>query len=382
MDSNSAMGFKIGKDTANAEKIEQKEEVNSKLPVEETFTTNRADGDIDSDGEYTDRRTITIMLTKNYSLYRKANDKVLPKRRDYIGSSVNSSRVLSANKKEVETYFPNIIGLSSNDPNFVSRVKQYLNNIRVPVDELGRSFDISFHYYHKSDYRKIKAEEDKIEERYQSANKQSLSALKEALKDKINRIIDVETKKCSLGYPINVEEYLIYRHCLVYNDVAKDIALINSDPSIRFYFKDNKKEEDRKRKYRIEVNKAKANYVTALANDEIFDAIYIQYCVTNNLPVASSLAENRLDKEIKLDKFSTDEPVKFNKIFNDKDLKLISTIELLISRGELVRSQYNQNISTVDGDFIGSNMKEAVIWFKNPDNSSFVNALINKLNNI
>lgn len=382
MDSNSAVGFKIGKDTANAEKIEQKEEVNSKLPVEETFTTAGADGDIDSDGEYTDRRTITIMLTKNYSLYRKANDKVLPKRRDYIGSSVNSSRVLSANKKEVETYFPNIIGLSSNDPNFVSRVKQYLNNIRVPVDELGRSFDISFHYYHKSDYRKIKAEEDKIEERYQSANKQSLSALKEALKDKINRIIDVETKKCSLGYPINVEEYLIYRHCLVYNDVAKDIALINSDPSIRFYFKDNKKEEDRKRKYRIEVNKAKANYVTALANDEIFDAIYIQYCVTNNLPVASSLAENRLDKEIKLDKFSTDEPIKFNKIFNDKDLKLISTIELLISRGELVRSQYNQNISTVDGDFIGSNMKEAVIWFKNPDNSSFVNALINKLNNI
>ena len=382
MDSNSAMGFKIGKDTANAEKIEQKEEVNSKLPVEETFTTAGADGDIDSDGEYTDRRTITIMLTKNYSLYRKANDKVLPKRRDYIGSSVNSSRVLSANKKEVETYFPNIIGLSSNDPNFVSRVKQYLNNIRVPVDELGRSFDISFHYYHKSDYRKIKAEEDKIEERYQSANKQSLSALKEALKDKINRIIDVETKKCSLGYPINVEEYLIYRHCLVYNDVAKDIALINSDPSIRFYFKDNKKEEDKKRKYRIEVNKAKANYVTALANDEIFDAIYIQYCVINNLPVASSLAENRLDKEIKLDKFSTDEPVKFNKIFNDKDLKLISTIELLISRGELVRSQYNQNISTVDGDFIGSNMKEAVIWFKNPDNSSFVNALINKLNNI
>lgn len=382
MDSNSAMGFKIGKDTANAEKIEQKEEVNSKPPVEGISTINGADGDIDSNGEYTDRRTITIMLTKNYSLYRKANDKVLPKRRDYIGSSVNSSRILSANKKEVETYFPNIIGLSSNDPNFVSRVKQYLNNIRVPVDELGRSFDISFHYYHKSDYKKIKAEEDKIEERYQSANKQSLSALKEALKDKINRIIDVETKKCSLGYPINVEEYLIYRHCLIYNDVAKDIALINSDPSIRFYFKDNKKEEDKKRKYRIEVNKAKANYVTALANDEIFDAIYIQYCVTNNLPVASSIAENRLDKEIKLDKFSTDEPVKFNKIFNDKDLKLISTIELLISRGELVRSQYNQNISTVDGDFIGSNMKEAVIWFKNPDNSSFVNALINKLNNI
>jgi hypothetical protein len=174
----------------------------------------------------------------------------------------------------------------------------------------------------------------------------------------------------------------MYRHCLLYNDVAKEVALINSDSNVRFYFKDEQKEAEKLRKFRMEVNKAKSNYVSCLTDDVLFDAVYTQYCVLNNLPVISSLAENRLDREIKLDKFSSEEPVKFNKIFNNRDVKLIATIEMLIARGELVRSQYNQNISSPDGDFIGANMGEAIAWFKNPENNSVVNALTNKLKNI
>ena len=91
---------------------------------------------------------------------------------------------------------------------------------------------------------------------------------------------------------------------------------------------------------------------------------------------------NRLDKEIKLDKFSTDEPAKFNKIFNNKDIKLMATIETLIARGELIRLQYNQNITTAEGEFIGANIGEAVAWFKDPNNTSVVNSYYNKLKNI
>ena len=174
----------------------------------------------------------------------------------------------------------------------------------------------------------------------------------------------------------------MYRHCLLYNDVAKDVALINSDLSIRFYFKDDQKEADKLKKFRLEVNRAKGNYVSCLTDNELFDAIYVQYCVLNGLPVISSLAEDRLSREIKLDKFSTDEPVKFNKIFNNKDVKLMATIESLIARGELVRLQHNQNITTAEGEFIGANIGEAVTWFKNPNNTSVVNAYYNKLKNI
>lgn len=382
MENNSGKGIQFGFGKSDAENREQKVD-KSNSPVEGTQPVNKQDKpEEDLEEEYTDRRTITISLVKNYSLYRKVNDKVLPKRKDYIGGSIKSSRTLSSNKEEIDTYFPNIIGLSPNDPNFISRVKQYLNNIRIPVDELGRTFDISFHYFHKKDYYKIKAEEEKIEEVYQSANRQNIKNLREALNEKINRLHILESTKCRLGYPINVDEYLMYRHCLLYNDVAKDVALINSDSNIRFYFKDDQKEAEKLRKYRLEVNKAKANYVACLADNDLFDAIYTQYCVQNSLPVISSLAKDRLEREIEIDKFSTNEPIKFNKIFNNKDIILIANIEKLVARGELIRSQYNQNISTPDGEFIGANIGEAVSYFKNPENTSIVNAFINKLKNI
>ena len=367
-------------------KTADKQEANVSLPVEEhdkeQTETNPETTHDDVDEEYTDIRKVTVVLVKNYSLYRKANDKVLPKRKDFIGSSVHASRVLSSNKEEVDTYFPNIIGLSPSDPNFIMRVKQYLNNIRIPVDELGRSFDTSFHYYHKKDYYKIKDAEERIEKEYQVVNRQDITKLRAALKEKITKLNALEGTKCKLGYPINTDDYLMYRHCLLYHDIAKDMALINSDSSIRFYFKDEQKETEKLRKYRIEINKAKANYVACLADTVLSDAVYTQYCVLNNLPVISSLAENRLDREIKLDKFSANEPIKFNKIFNNKDVKLIATIEMLIARGELIRTQYNQNITSPDGDFIGANMNEAIAWFKNTENSSVVNAYINKLKNI
>ena len=367
-------------------KTADKQEANVSLPVEEhdkeQVETNPETTHDDVDEEYTDIRKVTVVLVKNYSLYRKANDKVLPKRKDFIGSSVHASRVLSSNKEEVDTYFPNIIGLSPSDPNFIMRVKQYLNNIRIPVDELGRSFDTSFHYYHKKDYYKIKDAEERIEKEYQVVNRQDITKLRAALKEKITKLNALEGTKCKLGYPINTDDYLMYRHCLLYHDIAKDMALINSDSSIRFYFKDEQKETEKLRKYRIEINKAKANYVACLADNVLFDAVYIQYCVVNNMPVIASLAEDRLEREIKLDRFSTNEPVKFNKIYNNRDVKLIASIEMLIARGELVRSQYNQNITSPDGDFIGANMNEAIVWFKNPENAAIVNAMFNKLKNI
>lgn len=374
--SNASMKFGFGDQDAkpNEQPKTETPKENSSQVVEES--------DKELDEEYTDKRNITISLVTNYSLYRRRNDKVMPKRKDYIGSCVNSSRILSSNRKEIETYFPNILGIDGNNESFITRVKQYLNNIRIGVDELGKKFDISFIYNHKRDYLAIAKEEERIEAEYNKCNRSNITLLKEALNKKIYDINLLESKKYALGRPVNVEDYLMYRHCLLYSDVAKDIAVINSNPNIRFYFKDDRKEAEKLRKYRLEVNKAKSNYVSCLADDDLFNAVFIKYCVDSNLPIMSSLAESKLDKEIKLDKFSSDEPVKFNRIFNDKDIKLVGNIELLIARGELIRYPNNQNITTPDGTFVGANMSEAITWFKNPDNSQTVNAYLNKLKNI
>ena len=328
---------------------------------------------------YTEKRSVTIALITNYSFYRKTNDKSLPKRRDFIGSSIRSSRTLSSNKDEVAAYFPAIIGVASNNENFTTRVKQYLNNIQIEISELGKTFDCSFNWRHKKDYYAFKAEEELIENTYRSVNRQNLQELKKALEARITDLNNLESRKYAFGSPVDVEDYIKYRHCLLYREIAKDTALINSDPALRFYFKDDQKEAELLQRRRLEVNNAKRNYIQAVGDDELFSAIYIQYCVAVGMPLLDGTLKDRIEKEIELDKYSIEEPVKFNKMFNDKDLKIKSFIETLIARGEFVRASDNQNISTPTGDFIGANMKEAVLWYKNPVNEKTVLAYKNKL---
>lgn len=378
MDNSNASGsnkFGFGKPaTSTNEKADS-----TTSPVEE-YATNVPDK---SDEEsYTDKSSVTISLIINHSLFRKKNDKVLPKKNDFIGSSFNSTRILSSNEEEVKKYFPNIVGLSPTHDDFVDRVKQWLSNIKIIVNELGVTLDTSFIYDKKSDYYKFKAKVDAIEEAYLAADRKTYAGLKEALKVKITDLNALESTKHNYGRPVNVEDYLVYRHCLLYDSVAKDPSVVNTSTKVRFYFKDDQKEAEKAKKFRLEINKAKTNYVALLADSDLFKAVYIQYLVQSNLPVISSLAEDVIIQETKLDAFSAQEPIKFNKMFNNKHVRLIGNIELLIARGELSRSPYNQNITTSDGAFVGANMIEAIAWFNNPDNKSLVDSYYNRLKNI
>lgn len=352
---------------------------NNQAPKADKVLTSKEQKQEELDKPFTYKRSITVSLIQNYSLYRKANDKVLPKKRDYIGSSIRSSQVLASNRAEVEAYFPQLLGISVNNENFVTRLKQYLNNIQVPVNELGVTFDCSFRFNHKRDYLAFKAREEEIEMVYKKANKQSTKDLRAALAIKINDLNNLESEQYAVGSPVNITDYILYRHCLLYRDVAKDTALINCDPFVRFYLKDDAKDKERQQKLRQEINNAKRNYIEVIGDDEMFDAVYIQYCVVAGLPIVNSLLSERMDKENQLDKFSATEPIKFNSIVKDKDLRIKSLIELLIARGEFVRSQFNQNITTQDGEFIGANMKEAIVWAKNPENENVLAAFKNKL---
>lgn len=328
---------------------------------------------------YVDKKTITISLVNNYSYFRRANDKTMDKRNEFIGSSVHSSQTLSSSKGEVEAYFPSLIGISVSDPKFVQGVKEWLNNIQVRVDELGKELDVTFIYNSKNDYYKIAAEEEAIENRFKLVNRNNLKELKIALERKIKELNTLESTKYLVGRPQNVADYLLYRHCLLYKDIAKDVALINSDRNIRFYFRDNKKEEELQIKLRNEINAAKRNYVMLCGNDEMFENVYIQYCIHSNLAVTPALQESRLIKENNLDKFSSSEPAKFNRICNDKDLAIKSNIERLIAVGIFNKHPHSQNIVSAEGDFIGANMKEAVDYFKNPANSNIIDGYLTKL---
>lgn len=328
---------------------------------------------------YIDNRFITISLVHNYSNYRKANIKVLGQKQEVIGSSIYSSKILSSNAGEVEAYFPAIIGFSPNNPEFVTRVKAWLNNIRFLVNNNDVKLNISFNYKTKKDYIYFKKKEDAIEDEYSKVDRSNVSAIKEALKIKIDALNALESEKYKYGKPINVEEYIIYRHCLLYKDVAKDTALINGDSTIRFYIKDENKEAERKKKLTQERMTAMRNFIELSASDQKFNSVFIMIASIKNDNLSLALTKDKSEKTAIVMDFVNNNPDKFNKLIKDTNITTKAFIETLIVRGELVRAEFNQQISTADGNFIGSNMNEAVAYFNNPNNKDIRTIYENKL---
>ena len=339
---------------------------------------NRAAKEAELNSPYTDKRTVTIAPVQQFSAYRRANIKSMPPRRNIIGSSISSTRILSSNKDEVEKYFPQIIGISPNNPEFVTRVKAYLSNISFNVQDAGSTLNISFTYDKKKDYLTIKEKEEKINAKRESVARNNTAAIKEAVKVWTQEINDLESEKAKYGHPDNIEEYLLYRHCLLYRDVAKDISLINSDSSLRFYIRDENKEAERAKRLVDERRKAMRNFLALESSDKKRNAVFIQMTVNNGGNIAEAMMKTPDQQVSALMTYLNDSPDKFNDLFEDKNVEMKSFIEALIARGELIRPEYNQQISTADGTFIGSNMNEAVAYFNNPTNKPVLEAMQNK----
>lgn len=323
----------------------------------------------DNNLPYTYKRMITVQALTNYSNYRKVNIGVLGRRTSSIGSSISSTNILSANAGEVEAYYPALIGLAANHPDFVTRVKDYLSNIQVRVTDKV-SFNNSFIFNHKSDYYKFKAEEDRIASEYESADKHDLKSLKDAIQKKITATNAIEGELYKVGRPENVVEYIIYRHVLLYKEVAKDMSIANSDRSVRFYLVDEAREKNKQEKKMRATQKAMQAYLGLGNSKEKFNAVYVRYCSVNHYPLAEYMSKDEIEKNMLLTAFVNEDPIRFNDIVNDTNLLTVSMIERLIARGELVRSEYNQQINTADGSFIGKNMNDAVAYFNNPANKA------------
>lgn len=350
---------------------------NSTKVQEVQITSVEKDEDLNK--EYVDKRTIIISLVHNYSNYRKVNMKVLGQRKETIGSSINSCRILSSNSGEVNAYFPALVGLSPNHADFTTRVKAWLSNIQWVVNENDVPLDISFVYNTKKDYLDFKRKEDAIDEEYAKVDRTNLSSIKEAIKRRVNALNTLESEKYKVGHPVNIEQYIIYRHCLLYRDVAKDTAIVNSDPSIRFYIKDEAKEAEKQKKLTEYRMQAMRNFIELNASPTKRNSVYIAIVASRNENVSEALIKTDAEKNAYLMDYVNTNPDKFNKMVADKNINTRAFIETLIVRGELVRSEFNQQISTADGTLIGSNMNGAVAFFNNPDNKDMKELFENKL---
>ena len=341
--------------------------------LKETYTEALKEKD-GLDKEFKEVRKIKIGLTADItvgSVYRQINRQYIQDRHDSIGGSINSARMLASNAEEMAAYMPAIVGCSANDTKFQERVSRWFQNISIPVPMDGYEFNCDFRWRRKEDYLKYAIKEQTIIEAYENADKSTAKLLKEAINNYVIELNALESTRYRYGRPDNIEHYIAFRHCLFYPDVAKDTQVIHFNPRIRFYIRDEQREQNRAKRLRIQSNKARRNYLDLLDDAEKFKAMFVCYCASTGTDVITSLNLDESIKEKMLDDYAIREPEKFNKMFNNNNLTTQALIEELIAKGELVRSEVNQTILTPEAAFIGSNMKEAIAYFNNPENAQF-----------
>lgn len=325
-------------------------------------------------------KSVTIALASDIvtrSMFRRVNSKVMDERMDYIGSSIGAVNTLLAGD-EMSKYMPQIIGHNAAASDFLERCKLYFNNITVKVTGDGVKLDTSFIYDSYDIAEKFANNEAAIEAEFEKVNKADSKAFKDALDSKVRSLHALESMKYKYGSPINIKDYILYRYCLLYPMVAKDLSIVASNPNIRFYVKDEDKERARAEKqYQIGL-KAMSEFVKLSGEADKFAQVFV--IVAKKESWIGYELFGSMERQMKLKAYSESNPAKFLKIAQDKNLQTTYLIESLIDSGELQRVEYSQNIITSDGEFIGANMIETTAWFNNDLNAGRVAAWKKKLN--
>ncbi len=356
----------------------------------------------------TDNKTIHIKVRALTSAYAHANKKRLSEAilTNTIGSSVTSVNKMLANSNEQASIMGDIIAISPNSGEWNRELKNYWNSFAYDISETGKELEIGFIYdiyaldrerYITQINKGIRVAKDQlvtnedlkayidsridaVEDNFKKAIKatsvisnemQKAKMIDGAYKIKYDSIHAIESERYKVGKPINPFEYMLYRYCLVYGDVANERALVSKTNKIRFYLhSDSDIRQEKKDKQDTTRTRVKLLLQVTESIEDMENLLYAMN-LGNNIP------EDDVDLYEFVEKQSFARESEFIKVANNKNLKTIGTIEKYIFGGILTRSEGSQiiyNPTNMDNP-IGHNMDEAVRYFKLQANASVVSEL-------
>ncbi|MFA5395134.1 MAG: hypothetical protein WC346_03865 [Methanogenium sp.] len=361
-----------------------KEEVEVLLSKQksELFNTkvdNKQDNKQDSEIQdvYIEERYVSIMRRETNSQYFNRNAKFIPEGKIVIGPSITGVNKMISNIDELKVYMPQIIGISASSNDFDNKLLAYFNNLSVNVPESGLSLNISFKYKNKNDYKLIKSNYDKIIRDFEIADKSFPDSRNKAFNDRTFSIIELEKVKYKYGTPININDYILWRYCLVYRDVAVDAALINNSAHIRFYIYD-KEAEKYKSKVLLDIEtKATKIYLELVENEDKLDQILWAGASDGTLNIGIL---SREEKANIIKGMVNTNPYGLISLYNDERTNIRSFIEQLIQANILKRLINSTVVMDGDNDIIGNNMDEVIAFFKNTElNKAKISKFTNQL---
>jgi hypothetical protein len=251
-----------------------------------------------------------------------------------IGATIYKG-VYPLSQKEKEEYMPQLLGISKTSERFEGACQEYFNNISVPVPPNGLELEIGFTY--KS-----------IEDR------------------------DREKEEDYVPTPIDVSDYVLYKHCLVYGKVANSPKDVNKSNRIEFFIEDeseNKAEKDKANKKMLNVmqlippilnDNLKVKQVISVANEQIPESIIPK--LVNSVDIMDNT-----DLSLRMFELAKAAPDMLTAIIKDKtlDVKYLLTKAIEVGIVRKIPNTTTLVFSSQAGDItLGNNLSETISILK------------------
>lgn len=356
-------------------------------------------------------RKYELIVRNNPSAYLKANKTVVVPGAKIIGSSVSGVAKMISLSEESKVLMPSILSLSPTSPDWDKRLKNYWDSLSHPINPAGDTLETGFIYnitdvsrlqylqeinkqrelnkqtplttdedlknyiYDRlasveRDYEKAILEANKLSERDKE------DAVKLAYDAKYNSIWSIESEHYKVGIPINAFQYLLWKYCLVYGDVANEVAFANKSTKIRFYLSsENARNEVEAR--RLDTKKQAMEAYLKIISDRtsVINLLFAMGLGTDISDIAKSAKSKEdldLQLHILLQSNMDKDPAKFISTYSDKNITIKGLIEKYVAYNILKRVQgTNIIVDYNDGSkIIGNDMNAAVTFFSNQENKA------------
>jgi len=264
-----------------------------------------------------------------------------------LGSSLKGDGPLRGlNREEEKKYLPSIINVYPEDhTHWLTATSDYWSNIAVPIpsdeetenrDLRGKLLRFVVEFTNKG-----------IVEQY---NESSLED-KATIIEKYGKVVE------------GVPNYVLFRYCLVYGRVANRFSDIGKSAKIWFYL--YSKDQERKAKYNVFKERAKANraFLDIMDDEKIVNSL-LRMFGTN--PETLNTLE---DKHLKLDEYIKDKPTTFLDFIKDKDLSIKSSIKRAVELGIIYNPQHTDSYyyGAEHEVLLGNTLLDTVLFMKSTD---------------
>ena len=317
-------------------------------------------------------RKVIILKKNKTNSYQMANVKVIDANSnpEIIGTSISAVNAMTSSGEEMKMVMRPILGLSPDSPDWDKAVKNFWNDVCEYIYGIGKEIEIGFSYDISDESKQLYIKGDTLK---------SIVGLPITIKTDEQLATYCEAKlrepkstfykeMWKYATPLVLEDYLLYRYCMGYRDVANDHNNVNTQPHIRFYIFD----DEVAKKIVAADAKVKKDVTIALYGlysdrDALLDVLYAFE--------SSAVSETEVDQDIAIEKYAHDVPVEFLAFVNDKNLTNKAMIYKYIRAGILSKTPLSTHILDSDSkDPLGKDFDETLLWFKTPTNAGTVDA--------